>query len=113
MDGLDGNDGIAANDAGSTFRSDPGDDELVDCGEASCTLYGNRGNDRIRLSSDIGVTAFGGRRDMTFSSNIWRRPHGAWRSGSRELHLGRGTDTVQEFNPDEGDTVSEVDCENF
>jgi|GEM_PF-3752651 len=44
-----------------------GDDELVGCGEASCTLYGNRGNDRIiRLSSDIGVTAFGGSRDDFF-----------------------------------------------
>jgi hypothetical protein len=39
---------------------------LVGCGEASCTLYGNRGNDRIRLSSDIGVTAFGGSGDDFF-----------------------------------------------
>ena len=51
---------------GSTFRSDLGDDELVGCGEASCTPYGNRGNDRVRLSSDIGVTAFGWRRDVLF-----------------------------------------------
>ena len=94
------------------------------------TLYGDRGDDKIIVGTDVENTAFGGSGDdyleATFGDNTLYGDKGEdtfvssgsetttyiGGEGADNFVCGDGIDTITDFNAAEGDTKT-ADCENF
>jgi Ca2+-binding RTX toxin-like protein len=114
---------LAAADNGARVYGRPGNDKLISRGESHNYMFGDDGNDYIQIDHDSGTDAHGGPGNDHLVNVFEGRLHGEdgddvlesrtesarnfmyGGPGADEFRCNGAFDSVEDYNPDEGDTI--------